>query len=203
VSGQAVQFLLQVLPIAAGALFVLAVKGVRLPEPGIQVRFSGETESSPDDCGDGGDTDAPKSTAGLPAECREICGSRELGEAVALYLSTPLTPTPAPWNGHLGRFEDMHERVFERFVYDELITNGILNSRIDSRSSHKIAFEKLGILDAKKAGDLGKCLARQKVGKLKLFACGSPDLRRTLSFDGGYGLLLAYLTGYNLEKVGV
>ncbi len=96
----------------------------------------------------------------------------------------------------------MRERVFERFVYDELITNGILTSRTDSRSSHKIAFEKLGLLDAKKAGDLGKRLARQKVGKLKLFACGSPDFSRTLSFDGGYGLLLAYLMGYNLETVG-
>jgi hypothetical protein len=203
VSGQAAQFILQVLPIAAGALFVLAVKGVRLPEPGIQVRFSGEAESSPDDCGKGGDTDAPPSTAGLPAECREIRGSRELGEAVALYLSTPQTHTQALWNGYQGRFEDMRERVFERFVYDELITNGILNSRTDSCSSHKIAFEKLGILDAKKAEDLGKYLARQKVGMLKLFACGSPDLSRTLSFDGGYGLLLAYLTGYTLEKIGV
>ncbi len=70
-------------------MFVLAVKGVRLPESGIQVRFSGETEDSPGDCSKGGDMDAPTSAAGLPAECLEIRGSRELGEAVALYLSAP------------------------------------------------------------------------------------------------------------------
>jgi hypothetical protein len=202
-SGQAIQFLLQILPIAAGALFLLVLMGVKLPESGIQVRFSGEI---PEDAVRNGKkkADLREPTTALPLLCPEIYGSRELGEAIAIYHS-PLTQPPAVlWQGYLGCFEDMHDRIFERFVYDELITNGIFNSKTDSQDSHEIAFEKLRIFDARKAKDLRKYLKMQKSGKLRLFTCGNlAFLRHALSFDSSSGLLLAYLVSYDIEIIGV
>ncbi len=202
-SGQAIQFFAQILPIAIGALFLLLLRGVKLPESGIRVRFSGEIPESAGADRKENDADAREPATGLPVRCQEIHGSRELGEVVAIYHSPPSQHLVAYWHGYLGGSEDMRALIFERFVYDELITNGIFNPRTRSQGYHEIAFEKLRILDVRNAEGLRKYLKRQKSGKLRLFACGSPSfIRRTLSFNGGYGLFMAYLMGYDLEVIG-
>jgi hypothetical protein len=202
-SGQAIQFLIQILPIAAGALFVLVLRGVKLPESGIQVRFSGEISENSVEDRKNKEVDVREPTTGLPIPCPEIYGRRELGEVAAIYRSPLSLHQAVSWHGYLGSFENMHDRVFERVIYDELITNGIFNPKTNSRNSHEIAFEKLSLLDAGKAKDLHKYLKRQKSAKLRLFSCGNTAfLRHTLSFDSSGGLLLAYLVNYDLEVIG-
>lgn len=202
-SGQAMQFFVQVAPIAFGAFFVILLKAVKFPERGMQIRFYPEI---PDE-GDGGSLNrAPiwrQATAGLPVQCSDIYGSDGLAEAIAAYRSKAPQGAISPWHGYVGGSEDMRDGVFERLVHDELIANGFFDSDTGLRNSRNAAFEKLGILDERKADNLSRYLMRHKKGRIRLFALGNQmPLSRVVSFEGESGLLLAYLAGYDLELVG-
>ena len=118
-SGQAIQFFIQMSPIFIGALSVLVLKSVKFPEPGIGIRFFGEVP---------GDRGMERGAGG----------------------AEPL--------GHPGDCEDAHERAFERLVRDELISNGLFSSKGRPGNLHKVAFEKLGILDGRSIGDIMEVL---------------------------------------------
>ena len=99
--------------------------------------------------------------------------------------------------------EDAHERAFERLVRDELISNGLFSSKGRPGNLHKVAFEKLGILDGRSIGDIRRYFRRPTRTGIRIFACGCPALSvSTLSFDGASGLLFAYMASYNLELIG-
>lgn len=202
-SGQAMQFLIQMAPIALGALFVMALKVVKFPEQGVEVRFSpdlrddavGESEKCP--------ARAKGDVANLPVRCTEAYVANGLSGAVASYLSPASQVGASPWHGYVGSSDDMRDGIFERLVHDELITLGVFSSDTGLRSSRNAAFDLLGILDERKADNLSRYLMRQKKERLRLFAVGNPaPLARTLSFEGESGLLLAYLAGYDLEVIG-
>jgi len=164
-SGQAIQFFIQMAPIAIGALFVLVLKEVRLPESGIGIRFSSEIPE------------------GVEADCGDVGA--------------------VPGHGRLGSPEDLRECAFERLVRDELIANGLFSSRGRPGNIHKIAFEKLGILDARNVDDIRRYSRKQRCDGIRIFACGGPALPgRMLSFGGESGLLFAYLASYKLEVIG-
>lgn len=166
-SGQLVSFLVQIAPIAAGAAFVFVLKGVKFPEPGIQVRFSGGTPREP--------ADAEAEAGGAPSQRSESAQEET----------------------------DLHRREFERLVYDELITNGIFDPHPGVVKTNRLAFEELGLLDARKAGHLKGYLSGMKRDRLRLFAQGGRALHRwVLPYSGEYGLLLAYLLARNLEIIG-
>ena len=173
-SSQIIPFFIQIAPIALGAIFVLVFKQVKFPEAGIQVRFSGEIPEEGTGC------------------------SSEKGASTHESVESPQEITPKT---HL--FEDMHAFAFESLVHDELIANGLFKSRGRPPDTNKIAFEALGILDERKAGDLRDYLKRLKRNRVRFFACGSPALhRRALSYTGDYGFLLAYLLNHDLEVIG-
>jgi hypothetical protein len=203
VSGQVIQFFIQIAPIALGALFVIVLKIVKFPETGIEMRFSQEIPKDPARKSEKSAEPVPRAIVGLPTRCSEIYGRDGLAEIVAAYLSDASQGTNFLWHGYIGGSEDMRDGVFERMIHDELITNGFFDSNVGLRNSRNIAFEKLGILDEMKADNLSRYLTRHKKDQLRLFALGSDmPLARVLSFEGESGLLLAYLAGYNLEVVG-
>ena len=202
-SGQAIQFFIQIAPIAFGALFVVVLKAAKFPEPGIEIRFPNKVSEYAENELGKGDAIAHRAIAGLPVQCSEIYGRTGLAEVVAAYHYADSQSGISQWHGYLGSSEDMRDGVFERLVHDELITNGFFDSNSGLRNSRNVAFEKLGIFDEKKVDSLGRYLMRQKKDRLRLFALGNPaPLARVLSFEGNSGLLLAYLAGYNLEVIG-
>jgi len=198
------QLFVQMSPILAGAIFMLVVKEVRLPEARIQIRFSDESalqkRSEEKETG----FREHNSATGLPVSCSEAYVNKELGEAHATYFYASLQDRVVLWRGYLGSLEDMHAGVFKRVVYDELILNGLLEHRFGTDEIYGVAFDKLGIMDIDKVRELDSYLKNHKKGRLSIF---TPDcqimLKHLLSFDNGCGFLLPYLIDYNMEIIGV
>jgi len=98
----------------------------------------------------------------------------------------------------------LHKKVFEKEVHDLLIQNGLFDRNAFDKEMHKLAFEKLGIIDERKLRYLNVYLKTRPCKKLRVYAT---DTRRLLNyllcFEYDSGLLLSYLANYNIEFLGV
>ncbi len=186
-----VEYVIQIMPIFAGAAFVLLIRLMATKEDMLVIRSAAHASTKSLHADTGFDTHGFE----LPVPLSEL-GDSEYMQKAFVAMNALQGDKLRAWRGYVGTSERMRDSVFERLAYDSLVVNGNVPRSRSAHSIRKYAAEKLGFIDL----DSLQSAMRHSHARLRVYA---PDKRELLAriilFGADSGLLLHDLAGYSLE----